>query len=311
MRVTEMSEVSALHPVESGSAESAVIKNTARRTFLRGLGKVGTSATAALLFGDMPLATAQSLAANQDSVNQILTAALVAEDLATTFYYNALVGEVVQNARLAGAGGTAIAPTSTGQSVANLLYLRAALGQEVAHANLLRAAGNLTSGPGEDPYQTFYFNPAVFSTFLTFINTLEALENIFIGAYLTAVRELASLAARSAVRGVPAGQFGAAAYSSTQTAYFAQVAASICGVECEHRALVRVVGQIPPAANNLYFEQTAGVKSVYHGKQSAVAALAPYLTPGINGTQAYSLATALQGLPSVVLQSSPSNPPAQ
>ena len=55
-------------------------------------------------------------------------------------------------------------PTTTGQSVANLKYLRAVLGHDIAHANLLRAVGNVTSGAANDPYQIFYFPAGTFNT---------------------------------------------------------------------------------------------------------------------------------------------------
>src|SRR5262249_54954114 len=41
-----------------------------------------------------------------DDPNAIFTAALIAEDLATTFYYNGLIGGVIQDSKLAGAGGS-------------------------------------------------------------------------------------------------------------------------------------------------------------------------------------------------------------
>ncbi len=284
--------------------------NPARRLFFKGVGNAGLTATAALLFGDLPvLLNAQSTAANQDTVTQILTAALIAEDLATTFYYNGLVGPVIQDPSLAGPDGTATAPTSTGQSLGNLSYIRAALNQEIEHATLLRAIANRQNGPAADPYLTFYFPANTFSSLATFISTLESLENAFIGAYLNAIREFSTLAARSAVRNVPQGQYGSTDYSAAQYSYFAMVAASILGVECEHRALGRVIVHMPPTSNNLYYEQTDGLTSVYHGSGSAVAALTPFLTAS-TGT-GYSLQAAIAGAATVGLASSPSNPPSQ
>ncbi len=279
-----------------------------RRSFFKG---IGVSATAALLFGDSAVLDAQTTDANLDTANQILTAALIAEDLATTFYYNALIGVALQDPNLAGPGGTALAPTSTGQSLDNVLYLRAALGQEIAHATLLRAVANLGATAATDPYQTFYFPTGTFDTLNTMTATLEALENAFIGAYLVAIREMTTLAARSATRGVPTGQLGASVYSSAQLAYFAQVAGSILGVECEHRVFAREIGSRTPTANNWNFEQTGGLTSVYNGSGSAVAALTPYLTPSTGPS--YSLATALTNSSSLILAGSPggSRPPAQ
>ena len=289
----------------------ADVMNTERRKFFQGMGVAGVSATAALLFGDSTLVDAQTTDANLDSANQILTAALIAEDLATTFYYNALIGAAITDPNLAGPGGTALAPTTTGQPVANVAYLRAALGQEIAHASLLRGVANLGATAATDPYQTFYFPAGTFDTVDTMTTTLENLENAFIGAYLVAIREMTTLAARSATRGVPTGSFGASVYSSAQLAYFAQVAGSILGVECEHRVFAREIGRRTPTANNWNFEQTDGLTSLYNGSGSAVVALTPFLTPTTG--PAFSLATALSVSPSLILAGSPggNTPPAQ
>ena len=65
-----------------------------------------------------------------DTPSQIFTAALVAEDLATTFYYNGLVGGVIQDPNLAGPGGTANDPNPTDSNPGNVNYLQAALYQD-------------------------------------------------------------------------------------------------------------------------------------------------------------------------------------
>ena len=281
-------------------------ENPARRTFFKGLGKAGLGATAALLFGDLSILKAQSTGAGEDTANQIFLAALIAEDLATTFYYNGLVGRVVQDPSLAGPGGTATRPNPNNSNIPNLDYVRAALSQEIQHANLLRAVGNIGTSASSDPYKTFYFPAETFQTLDKFIATLEALENAFIGAYLNAIREFASLAAKSGERGVPNGPYGGP-YSAFQLEYFAEVAGSILGVECEHRVLGRVITNTPQA-NNLNYEQTDGLTSVYHGANSAVAALLPFLEP--NNGSPYSLATALADAPSIGLAST-GNPPPQ
>ncbi len=234
--------------------------NPGRRSFFKGLGAAGLGTTAALLFGDLPLLNAQSTGNNRDTANQIFTAALVAEDLATTFYFNGLVGAVIQDPALAGPGGTATSGTG---NVPNVTYLRAAMAQEMAHANLLRTVGNLGSSAGSDPYQTFYFPTGTFDTLAAFTSTLAALENAFIGAYLNAIREFSTLAQRAVVRNVPTGPYGGP-YSAFQLAYFAEVASSIMGIECEHRVLVGVINNLNQP-NNLNFEQTDGLTSVYNG----------------------------------------------
>ena len=289
--------LTAIDPISSASELSG------RRNFFKGVGRAALGSTAAMLFGDLPLMRAQNTGANQDTVIQILTAALVAEDLATTFYYNGLVGGVIQAPQLAGPGGTAISNTG---DVANVAYLRAALGQEIAHANLWRTVGALGANAAADPYQTFYFPAGTFDTLTPFIQTLEALENAFIGAYLNAIREIANLGTRATIRNVPTGPNGGP-FSGAQHNYFAEVAGSVLGIECEHRVLGSVItGANQP--NNLNFESTDGLTSVYNGANSAVAALTPFLTPS-NGT-GYSFAAALAGSTAVVLPST-GNPPAQ
>jgi hypothetical protein len=268
--------------------------NPARRTFFKSMGKIGLGAAAgSLVMNNLPKADAQAAAAAADTANQIITAALVAEDLATTFYYNGLVGMVIQDPNLAGPGGTATAPASTG-NVPNVDYLRAAMAQEISHANLLRAVGNLGTSAASDPYQTFYFPAGTFTTLATFVATLEALENAFIGAYLTAVREFSTLAAQTSAS-VPNGAYGGP-YSAAQLEYFAQVAAAIMGIEAEHRVLGGVIlNQNTP--NNRNYEQLDGLLSVYNGANSAVAALTPFLTPSTG--PGYSLATALAAAPTI------------
>ena len=247
----------------------------ARRSFFKGFGMLGLGAAAGsiLLTNAVELKAASS--STQDTANQIFTAALVAEDLATTFYYNGLVGGAITDPALAGPGGTALNPSPSGDAN-NVSYIRAALGQEIQHANLLRAVGNIGASAATDPYQTFYFPAGTFDTLAAFGATLEALENAFIGAYLTATREFAALAVATP-SSVPDGPFGGP-YSAAQLEYFSQVAASIMGIEAEHRVLGRDILNIPQA-NNLNYEQTDGLLSVYNGPNSAVAALTPFLTP--------------------------------
>ncbi len=274
----------------------------ARRTFFKNLATLGLGAAAGGAFLSSPQRLKAQTTAAQDTANQILTAALVAEDLATTFYYNGLVGSVITDPNLAGPGGTALAPSAAG-NVPNVDYLRAALSQEISHADLLRAVANLGASAATDPYQTFYFPAGTFTSLSSFVGVLEALEAAFIGAYLTAVREFSTLAVETS-SSVPDGPYGGP-YSAAQLEYFAQVAASIMGVEAEHRVLGGVIlNQNQP--NNLYYEQTDGLLSVYNGPNSAVAALTPFLTASTG--PAYSLATALAGAANVGLASA-GNPP--
>jgi hypothetical protein len=275
----------------------------ARRAFLKTTNIVGLSAAAATLIGANRLMAAKSPSGIPvDTPTQIFTAALVAEDLATTFYYNGLIGPVIQNPNLAGPGGTPDNPNPTDSNPGNVNYLQAALYQEIQHATLLRTLLGITS-PAGDPYQTFYISSDTFGTLSAFIKVLETLENAFIGAYTIAAFEFAQLAAFTAVEQLTTKQMGM--YTPDDLEYFAEVAATILGVESEHRALGRVIANLNPA-NNLNYESTDGLTSVYNGPNSAVAALTPFITEG-NGT-AYSLATALAGAPSVYVVTSGSPP---
>jgi hypothetical protein len=230
----------------------------------------------------------------------IFTAALIAEDLATTFYYQGLIGEVIQDARLAGPEGSATNVSGLG-SPGNVGYLRAALAEEISHADLMRQLIGRGDAAG-DPVQTFYFPEGSFDDLATFLATLDALENAFVGAYLAAVRQFSAMAARipaaDAVQLDPTG----ASYGSDKLTYFAEVSAAILGVEAEHRALGRVIGKSIPA-NDRCYQQTAGIRTVYNGPSSAVAALAPFVKPGAKGfgAEGYSLRAARAGAPPLIL----------
>jgi hypothetical protein len=278
-----------------------------RRQFFKGAG-IAAGGAAALMLGEgafRPLDGQVQGGAAQDVPAQIFTAALIAEDLATTFYYNALVGKAVQDPNLAGPGGTAAKPSAAG-NIGNLQYVQAALSQEIAHANLLRSLISGTS-PATDPYQTFYFPAGTFDTLPTFLATLNALENAFIGAYLSAVRQFAFMAANVARSGQGAyfSANGGHAYTTDELQYFAQVSASIMAIEQEHRVLGRVISNTNPS-NNLSYAQLSGIGSVYNGPSSAVVALTPFLTPSTG--PAFSLATALANQATVSLPST-GNPP--
>jgi hypothetical protein len=292
-------------------ANLAVAKNESvrRRSFFGKIGTLGlgTAAAAALI------TSARADPKDQDNLSgdtaqQIFTAALIAEDLATTFYYNVLVGPVIMDPNLAGTGGSATVTAMDGND-GNVQYLRAALAEEIIHANLLRSliGGSAASG---DPVQTFYLPADAFTTLSTFLTVLNALESAFIGAYLNASLEFAQMAADSV--NPPARRQvdnTGKPYTSAQLEYFAEVAASIMGVESEHRVLGRVIGGMEPA-NNLNYEQTDGLTSVYNGATSAVAALTPFLAPG-NGLSPYALSPALAGAPAIIVPTMGTIPPFQ
>ncbi|HEY1984057.1 MAG TPA: ferritin-like domain-containing protein [Terracidiphilus sp.] len=282
-----------------------------RRRFLTQAGLLGLGAAAATItlggakpaFADSPLESAQETQQSRDTVKEIFTAALIAEDLATTFYYNGLIGKVIEDPNLAGPGGTATDVTSGGNA-GNVNYLQAALTEEMAHATLFRSLLGIPKS-SSDPVQTFYFPMGSFDTLSAFTGLLDALENAFIGAYLNAIQEFA---AKSASRRHGGGDDDGddSKYTAEQLDYFAKVAASIMGIEAEHRVLGRVISNSNPA-NNLAYEQTDGLNAVYNGPNSAVAALTPFLSPSTG--PGYLLSTALANESKVSIPVT-GNPPA-
>jgi hypothetical protein len=281
-----------------------------RRSFMAGLGAAGVGAAAASMIGCSNNAmttttTPVMAAATTDTAAQILTAALIAESLAITTYYTALnTSAVITDPNLAGSGGTATSVSATG-SVINVAYLQGALLEEVAHAQLLRSLLGLpTSGSGDAAAgvpQTFYFPTGTFSSLSGFVPVLLALETAFIGAYMTAVEEFSSMAA--GYNGFSATQSNPAASGTNLTQanliLYAKVAASILGVESEHRALVRGIPSVTLGspnyaginlipANNLNYESSAGLTgelvAVGGGTTAtAGAALTPFISAGTSG----------------------------
>lgn len=283
-----------LKPIEAIAQASLGRRRFLTRAGVLGLGTAaaafGLGAKSALADSDSAAEAAQEREQAKDTVKEIFTAALIAEDLATVFYYNALIGAVIQDPNLAGPGGSATDVTASGNA-GNVNYVQAALTEEIAHANLFRSllGGSAASG---DPVQIFYFPAGSFDTLGNFTGLLNALEDAFIGAYLNAIQEFASKAAnmRRDGRGWWHEDGDGTKYSPEELEYFSKVAASIMGIEAEHRVLGRVISNTNPA-NNLAYEQTDGLNAVYNGPNSAVAALTPFLTSSTG--PGFSLATAL------------------
>lgn len=268
--------------LELTSIQAIAQERLARRKFLSQAGLFGLGAAATLTLGGPTLAraatsteSAQNVEQGKDTVAEIFTAALIAEDLASTFYYNGLVGPVIQDPALAGPGGSAKHVTSSGNA-GNVNYLQAALTQELHHAALFRSLLGMTEGR-QDPVQTFYFPAGTFDSLKAFTGILDALENAFIGAYLNAIQEFAAKSANKQAGNGAWLEPADAKYTTTELDYFAKVAASIMGIESEHRVLGRVISNTNPA-NNLNYESTDGLNAVYNGPNSAVAALTPFLT---------------------------------
>ena len=287
-----------------------------RRSFLVGAGMFGIgAATSALAIGCsnnmVSTPTPVSAAATTDTATQILTAALIAESLAITTYYTALSSSgVITDSNLAGPGGSALNVSGSG-SVINVAYLQGALLEEVAHAQLLRSLLGLpTSGSGDAAAgvpQTFYYPTGTFTSLTGFLPVLLALETAFIGAYMTAVEEFASMAA--GYNGFSSTQANPAASGTNLTQanliLYAKVASAILGVESEHRALVRGIPSVTLGspnyaninlipANNENYEITDGLTGLLVSVSgstttTAGAALGPFIA---SGTYPVSVATA-------------------
>ncbi len=284
-----------------------------RRNFLQRSGMASLAAVAApLLTATVAPATAraeqessaekaQEAAQGKDTVTEIATAALVAEDLATTFYYNGLVGSVIQDPNLAGTGGSAD-NVSSGGNLGNVNYIQAALTEEISHADLLRSLLSISTA-SSDPVQTFYFPSGSFDTIGPFLGLLDALENAFIGAYLNAIQEFATMAAVARQRQHDHEWYDTR-YSPEEFDYLAKVSASIMGIECEHRVLGRVISNSNPA-NNRNYETTDGINAVYNGPNSAVVALTPFLSSSTGPGFSLQTALAKQGSVSIPVSGAP------
>jgi hypothetical protein len=280
--------------IESGIAAVADVRldgpNLDRRKLFRQAGMFGFgAAVSGLALSGTPANAQANSYQSSDTTAELFTAFLVAEDLATTFYYNGLIGGVIQDPNLAGPGGSANHVTAAGNE-GNVAYLQAALIQEIEHANLFRELlTGSASGAASDPYTTFYFPAGTFASLTSFLGILNALENAFIGAYLNLIQEFA-YKATAAQQGLLTG--GDAKYSAKEYGLYAEIAASILGIESEHRVLGRVIGNMNPA-NNLAYEQTDGLTAIFHGPSSALDALLPFLAPSSSFSEAHTLAPAL------------------
>jgi hypothetical protein len=186
--------------------------------------------------GALALAAPALAATSIDSDQSIIDIADTAEHLAVTY-----LGYVLANANL---------PANVQTILAAARY------EEQVHLQVLESLG-------AKPLTTTFSLPGGDLTYVTngtkALQTIEAAEGIFVGAYLAAVADFAS---RSNWK-------------------FAQYAAEIMGVEAEHRTLVRLaLTQQPP--NNLAFED-ASVPSV--GAAAGLLAKIGFLSP--SGTNSY------------------------
>ncbi len=142
---------------------------------------------------------------------------------------------------------------------AHRVYFMAARNQETSHLATLLSLGL------HFPKTVFSFPTGTFDSASNMLAFGEQLEDVFIGAYLGAVKT------------------GAGDFDSLGT-FIAEAAAQIMGIECEHRVLIRdIAGLNPP--NDRFYEgdvgsppsgalgDTGARSSVYANGDAAVAAL--------------------------------------
>jgi hypothetical protein len=217
-----------------------------RPAFLRGV--ASAAAALATLTGRPALALPRMAPAPRADDHAILSAAQIAEALAVTTYDHVIASAQFFNR---------LFPQDQA-------YLREARQQEMAHYQLVQS---LTGAPA--PYTRFFYPRDMFTAAQVTLNTLVALEEAFIAAYLVGVRTFSSADLRVA-------------------------AARIMGVESDHRTMARVLAPgLDPAvggplrtlsgiagvaeavdpANDNGYERTLGWTRI----DQAVAALLPFV----------------------------------
>jgi hypothetical protein len=219
-----------------------------RRGFVARTLALGGGIAAVGFIGDI----ATAAAASDSDIIAFGNAAVGAERIAVAFYSNAL--GLASSFGVSGdlAKGTLL-------NSAHRVYFNAARNQEASHLATLESLGL------DFPFSTFAFPAGTFTSAKAMLSMGEQLENVFIGAYLGAIKVAASVAD-------PLGIL------------VAEAAAQIMGVECEHRVLIRdIAAESPP--NDRFYEGDVGSpptgvlgdtgtrSTVYASADDAVAAL--------------------------------------
>ncbi len=218
-----------------------------RRTFMSRLLAAGGGAAV----GGALMSRVQAVFASTDAqVVNFGNAAVGAERIGIAFYSNALGTSTEFGVPADQAKGTLL-------NDAHRVYFNAARNQETSHLTTLRGLGL------QFPKTVFSFPAGTFDSAPNMLTFGEQLEDIFIGAYLGAVK--------------------AAAADPGTLNFVAEAAAQIMGIECEHRVLIRdIAGLNPP--NDRFYEGNVGSPSsdlgntgtpsvVYATGDAAVAAL--------------------------------------
>ena len=187
-----------------------------RRGFIQKLALAGGTAAVAAAGGGRIM----GVLADTNPVLDFVNAAVGAERIGIAFYGNAL-----------GTGSPYSAPgdaaTHTLLNSSHRGYFGAAFNQESSHlAVLLKNGGSFTP-------THFAFPAGTFGNAGSMLAMGQNLESIFIGAYLGAVKA------------------GAAARTDLGT-FVAEVAAQICGIECEHRVLINDIAAVSPPNDRFY-----------------------------------------------------------
>ncbi len=221
------------------AAESRARGESRRSFFRKTAALAGSTAMGVAGLRVLRPATAFALPppACSDAYNTILDIAATAESLATTFYIQALESKSLR----------------TVNSVANRNYFQAALTQEYIHLEILESLGAA-------PLATsFYFPDDMFTLPGVFYKYAGLLEDFFISAYISAAKEFSGITS-SAIKLAKPISIG--------------LAMQIAGIECEHRALLRVANNESPP--NLFEIEPVLVKCV----SDAATALGPFLSGG-------------------------------
>lgn len=230
-------------------AKEAAHDGTSRRAFFARTAKLAGAtalgAAGAALLQPIAIASATSTGPT-DTTATILNIAATAEALATTVYYHALISKNLPDVN----------------NDANRNYFQAALIQEYVHLEILRSLG------AKEYTDKFFFPASMFYDEKTFFATISTLEDYFISAYMAAALEFSG-----------AVSSGITAANTTALGLSVQ----ILGVECEHRALIRVAANQNPA-NNVLIES-----ELLTSVGAATTPLMPFLSGGGGFTTTFGL----------------------
>lgn len=190
---------------------------TTRRSFIqKAVLAGGSAAVAAVSLGKV----ANVFASTDSAVLDFVNAAVGAERIGIAFYGNALGSGSPFSVDGDPASHTLLNSSHRG-------YFMAALNQETSHLNALLSKGG-TFAPTR-----FAFPAGTFDSAGSMLAMGQSLESIFIGAYLGAV-------------------MAGASDPTSLGSLVAEIAAQICGIECEHRVLINDIAGVSPPNDRFY-----------------------------------------------------------